>query len=541
MQKLMQMMGDEAKNPELERFLDRLKDQIEPMTEQELQLAVKASFGDFPQFSQGYRPAPMGSKARAKHVWIRSLNLQKRVGSASIGEGWIGEIEQLDHDGATWRQRSVFIKFMRWNVRRRMLADIKFLKKLSKNHPMIKNPCEELILSLHEELDWELEIRNQIHGRGSYQNKNNGDSYDGIYVPEVIGLFLNGGSVPSGSSNNAPQYRSAAIISELADGVTVKTALTLDDIKPEHACQLGKIYMNFIGKWIRNIMDNRHRFAHGDPHAGNILVMFNPLQPKFSWLSILDWGNVVFIPEDTRARLVAFSAGLLARDESAVLNALGRGEFDKLDHRWAALKRDVKRIFEQAKQLNQLRKSKNSNNKKAEQTRQRLEADDTNADEFSMSSRQKQEQILNAEQWNFKDRLLELTSQITAAAVTNHIALPKGMMGFFRSLKFLDTTFRKIKGMPAFKESKCQVARKSTADAFFSGLMDIDIKNMVDIMPSAAASTVSSFFRNVKRKMKSKGNSDRPEASESAPSQITSQHQQVAEATDDSGTEWIDA
>ncbi|KAJ3416160.1 hypothetical protein HDV05_002805 [Chytridiales sp. JEL 0842] len=496
MQKLMQMLGNEAKNPNLERFMDRLKDQIEPMNDEERNSCIQSAFGGFNVPAIGTIPQPDG---KSKQVNVKLLSLTKRVGSASIGEGWMGEIEQTvtnKHNETLTFKRTVFIKMMRWNVRRRMETDIRFLEILGERHSIIQRPVAELVKGLRQELDWDKEVLNQVKGKRYYQ-RSNGEGkaafYDGLYVPEIIGLF----------TNNSPNYPSACILMEVAAGFTIQSVLNSQYLPPSHASALASVYVNFIMTWCQTMIRQSQRFSHGDPHAGNILVMFNPLNVNYTYLSVLDWGNIVEITEETRRKIIRFSIGLFTGDVSTILDGLGRTQSNRKDPKWVAFKQDLMDIFDVASQLRHLRNRyyKRGTNTYTGALPSDLLGEKAPKDEFSILSPYVQRQIVAADKWGIKDRIFDFSTQVIAAAVQREIELPDGLVGLFRCLKFMDTTFKKIKALPSFKMSNSPVANLTTADVFAAGIMHPKNLDMV-MVGSAMENAVLGATRLARRQLK---------------------------------------
>ena len=242
MQKLMQFFGNEVKNENLKTILDKLKDEIEPMTPEELQLVTDRAFGGYRKMTAGYLPWParrLSSRAtRNEPVHAELISLDQRVGSASIGEGWLGKVR---FQGNT-EPEQVFLKLMRWKVVERMERELNFLLGIKDVSPLITSVIDELVADLREELDWDLEVSNQLRAYRAFDSENQG-GYDGLFVPKPMGLFRHGGA--------------SVILMPFMPGTTLKKILAPGGLSDKYACHVVNLQITFMRRWIEYLIKCR--------------------------------------------------------------------------------------------------------------------------------------------------------------------------------------------------------------------------------------------------------------------------------------------
>lgn len=537
LQKMMQMFGNEVKNESFKRLMDGLKDGIQPMSEAERSKAISELFGDsgnwvsahLPYFSEsqnlvegnppssffhGRQSSSSKNEILRKNVNVRLLSLDQNVGAASIGEGWIAKVQfgsSFGFSSSAKPPEQVFLKLKRWNIEHIMRAEIEVIRSIMADYPELGNIFDELIKDLMEELDWDLEVANQILGHQLLDygpRKNKGKEYDGLFVPMPKALI---------ESEN-----SGCIIMPLASGISLSKVLSNNLLDEDNACAVVGLWKNFMKTWISNLMQRGGK-GHGDPHSGNCLVGFHP-EPAFSWLTILDWGNTISITKKVQVNLHDFIFAVLMKDPNGIVNSLGRTVQNYRNPMWKEFKRRIRDIFGAIRDIMDQRRSWSSRarlndlNHRSDLMNRRLnryglrytektpaerdefisvgtdhiESDDDDdefysidecpdcdgipernpeTDGFSITSPEVQEKILQLDSWNIAERFITTIDNILAVAVELGVPLPEGTASIFRARRFMEKTLEDFKENDAVIKAKCVVP--SSIMIFMRGLISL--------------------------------------------------------------------
>lgn len=241
--------------------------------------------------------------------------------------------------------------------------------------------------------------------------------------------------------------------------------------------------------------------AHGDPHAGNILVGEHPT-PKFSWLSILDWGNTVEISPEVQIRLYNAAIGIATKNTDKVARALMENADDinnnELFRKFCS---EIRSTFKLASEIQTARNGKkttlsvrkhDSNSMSFDSDKnispvkkflakfKKTELDEETRffdameyeDNVSLSSPFTQEKILELKEWSHAQQILDTLDSIFNLAMKLNIPIPKGTASVFRARMFLEQTLSEIAAHPSFAISQCK--QKSSVEVFVAGLMTVD-------------------------------------------------------------------
>ena len=497
MQKVLQLVGKDAKSERLKLFLEHLKDSIEPMTERERHLVIENALGGIGAEAHGFIPRwiKVNEELEKKPVTMLLLELKRIVGSASIGEGWTARV----HFAGKPVPETVFIKLMRWDVDRLMSAEIEFIESIKEQHPNLSGIIRELADGLAEETDFEAEAANQMLGHEMYDCEHTKRKHSFMYVPKPLGVFKNS--------------RASVIVMPVEQGVTLKKALE-DYLTVDNACSVVELQVQFMRQWISDLMVGRG-MGHGDPHAGNVLIDFHRT-PKYTSMIILDWGNVIRLSPTVQGQLYMYATGIFAKDESVVLEGLGRPSRRHSDptsddpqrnhghEKWIRLEREVVHLFESLKRTLKTRRSLRSsssfslsNNRPSESspslsqeseghispssaeeifinselghTSPSTSSPNPSSDTFSLDSETVRERIIADDGWTFGDSIIILLDNIISKAVSNGLNIPPGTAGMLRARQFMESTLDAMSKHPAVVEAKCAVPRAYSI--FFKGIL----------------------------------------------------------------------
>ena len=538
MQKMMQMFGNEVQNDRLRILLDELKDAIQPMSDSERHKLVSHLFPNgigrpapyqlsrvlhYPDALEAFKDVgpivqphdpDAGQLFVERETFVRLISLDKRVGAASIGEGWLATVQVAKRGpGDVLVENApsqMFLKLKRWKIDRLMNAEIDALSDITERFPELANLIRELTNDLREELDWELEFANQANGyflmdyNARVKRSKGNIKYDGLFVPRPVALIQN--------------QDAAAILMPLAAGESLAKVITNGLLKEDNACSVVKLWNRFMQQWISRLMQHGGK-GHGDPHAGNVLVGFHPYG-SLSWLTILDWGNTITITTRVQRELHNLVVAVFWDDSARVADALGRTLENKHEPYWAEFKSRCRGIFDAVKDIKLKRWKRNffgvgrsqqaeiqrlqshSLNRVAEdnfaedeeefydapeeladideevpilERQVSNESDDVSSensgDRFSITSDSVKAQKLALANWDYKERIMETLDNIMAVAIELGIPIPEGTASIFRARRFLENTLTELRRDPAVVAAQCAVP--SAAVVFCDGLLSV--------------------------------------------------------------------
>ncbi|ETR73807.1 MAG: ABC transporter [Candidatus Magnetoglobus multicellularis str. Araruama] len=240
--------------PEYLQKLKQLHDEVEPMSERDLERVFSQAFGNKNPFSH-FEQTP--------------------IASATIGQVHVAYLKDP--------KTRVAVKLRRFGIKKRVVADIKILTLLNKFFkPMFSsytnNSIETLIMEFSEMILLEIDLRNELENIREFST---------IYAKEDI-VF--------------PKTY-ATFSSESVLVMSFEEGIRLSDMVQKTQSTVNKIQFNF-----NHIMEQLIRFYivqilakgvfHADPHPGNMLIN------SYGKLVMLDFGMVKRIPNETRFAII---------------------------------------------------------------------------------------------------------------------------------------------------------------------------------------------------------------------------------------------
>ncbi|MCA9796781.1 MAG: AarF/ABC1/UbiB kinase family protein, partial [Candidatus Eremiobacteraeota bacterium] len=260
------------------RALERLQDDVEPLSYVEVAGAIEAELGASPdQIFEEFERTPLASAS-------------------------LGQVHRARLPGGA----EVVVKIQRPHIRQRVKQELQVLNEVSTtldHHSRtarryrLRQMVEELSTSLTRELDYYLEARNLEHFRQQLE------PYPGLTVPRPH-----------------PEFSTDRVLTmDYVEGTKLPEDHSLIDLSWEHrqmlADSLFKAYLNQV------LYDGTY---HADPHPGNVLITPD------GRLCLLDLGMVGHMPGELQVVLARLLLAIGQRDGDMVaetaLDASGRDE-----------------------------------------------------------------------------------------------------------------------------------------------------------------------------------------------------------------------
>jgi hypothetical protein len=149
----------------MQSFLEELKGSIDPMTDREREKVIQLAIGGLNNVAQGtfvhYVGPAHESNYHERPVTLEVLQLVKRLGSASIGEGWLARVRRTPESA----EEIMFLKLKRLNVDQRMESEFVFLNRIITTNNNLSFVVRSIMRELRFELDFQREFANQVEGR----------------------------------------------------------------------------------------------------------------------------------------------------------------------------------------------------------------------------------------------------------------------------------------------------------------------------------------------------------------------------------------
>lgn len=231
MQKVIQLIGDQANSPELQVKLSKFKDNVKTMEREQVEQVYKEIGGD-----------QIFSKFEIK----------------SIAAGTISQAHMATLKDGT----QVVVKVKRVGIEKTVEKEMDLFEKMAKENPIMEDLVRGAKKSINEELSFKDETKNLKLGQG-YKSLR-----EGIDVISEVNVKI-----------SDPEK---VMILTKADGVPITKA---NPKILEEQLQVSLSSGRLLAKWLKRSLIG-DGFFHGDLHAGNIFIDF-----KKKKITLIDFGN----------------------------------------------------------------------------------------------------------------------------------------------------------------------------------------------------------------------------------------------------------